>query len=610
MHRKNISSQEIANIRHVITLLQSQLKADHIDRDYMMRQLDMVSALFERVEEMQSERDSAQRFEALYTVSRMLGTSLDIDTVLRQVMDAVIQITRAERGFIMLRDDDGELTVKVARNMDQQSVSNDAFQFSRSITNHAIDSGEAVLTTNAVEDPRFARQHSVMSQALKSIMVVPLWARGSVIGAAYVENRIVAGLFSDDDLTTLETFMGQAAIAIDNAMLYSETDMALQKRIEEMRELRRVDLHLNEKLDIENALSTTLSWVCKLSDVQQGSIGLVEGDAINTAAHLPDDNSNLLEQHADTIDRALTASEPVHVTLDDGSGALLALPVLREQDVIAVVALYSENAGHFTPAVQEMAERVIVRAAVSIENARLYAAVHDANIAKSEFVGVVAHDLKAPMTGIAGYTDMLLYDSDNLTERQETYLTRIAETVKHMELLVSDLADISRIESGHFMMNAIRVHIPTVVEAVRATIMPQIEARNHTYYEHVPDTLPDLYTDQHRLVQTLTNLLSNAYKYTPDGGKIELIAEQKEDRVQFTVRDSGVGMGEDEIAMLGTKFWRSEERYIRKQPGTGLGFAITASLIEQMGSRIEVESKKDVGSTFRFDVAVYDDQTT
>src|SRR5690606_39096340 len=136
----------------------------------------------------------------------------DLQTVLNQVMDAIIKLTGAERGFLMLRDDDGGLQVRVARGLDQQTLGSEQFKFSRTITNQVLDSGKAIVTTNAAEDPRFAGQASIVAQALRSIMATPLRARGNVIGVAYVDNKIVAGLFSDDDLAAFDAFVGQAAV--------------------------------------------------------------------------------------------------------------------------------------------------------------------------------------------------------------------------------------------------------------------------------------------------------------------------------------------------------------------------------------------------------------
>ena len=231
-----------------------------------------------------------------------------------------------------------------------------------------------------------------------------------------------------------------------------------------------------------------------------------------------------------------------------------------------------------------------------------------ADNAKTEFVGIVAHDLKAPMTSIQGYADLLLMNGDNLSERQQKFLGRISSTVKRMEILVSDLADVSRIESGQFLMEAIRVKTDTVIEAVRDAIMPQIQKRHHNYQEDIDDNLPDMFTDYYRMMQVLINLLSNAYKYTPDGGTVTLSIKHIDNRLQFAISDTGVGLSAEQIKSLGTPFWRAEDDFTHSQPGTGLGFFITRSLVKQMDSQIEIISAVGQGSTFKFSVAVVPDE--
>jgi signal transduction histidine kinase len=242
--------------------------------------------------------------------------------------------------------------------------------------------------------------------------------------------------------------------------------------------------------------------------------------------------------------------------------------------------------------------------AVAIENARLYAAVRAADVAKSEFVGIVAHDLKTPMTSIRGYADLTLMMRDGLQDRQIEFLDNIRNTVKRMEMLVSDLADISRIESGHFFMNETRVTVADIVKAVKDNTLPQIQQRGHHSVDQIEADLPAMWVDYYRLLQVLTNFVSNAYKYTPDGGTITLRVRRDDDRIEFSVSDTGIGLSEEQVSMLGTKFWRAEDDYTRAQPGTGLGFAITKALVEQMGSHIVIESEVGKGSTFRFSVPV------
>lgn len=195
----------------------------------------------------------------------------------------------------------------------------------------------------------------------------------------------------------------------------------------------------------------------------------------------------------------------------------------------------------------------------------------------------------------------------SLQEQQANYLNRIRDTVKRMEMLVSDLADISRIESGHFFMNETRVDVADVVQGLRDAIMTQVKSRNHTFVEEIEPDLPQMWVDYYRLLQVLTNLASNAYKYTPDGGTITLTVRRADDRIEFSISDTGIGMPRESLKKLGTKFWRADDEYTRSQPGTGLGYAITVSLVEQMGGRVRAESQVGKGSKFTFSVATAKD---
>ncbi len=600
-----VSAQEITNLQQSISLMRHQVEAEQFDSSFLLRQIDKISGLLERLQGEQRERRKVVRFEALYNVSRLLGSSLDLQIVLDQVMDAIIQLTSAERGFLMLRDDDGNLTVTAARNLDQQTVSSDNFKYSRTIANQVLDAGQPILTTNAAEDPRFSGQASIVGQALRSIMATPLRARGRVIGVVYVDNRAIAGLFDDDDLAALGTFAGQSAIAIDNARLFRATDQQLQARLEELTQLRRIDMQLNETLDADKAMLIALEWACRLSGAQNGYLGLVETDpprvrAVHSFGFDPE-KTQLIQLHSAypaTVEVAMSGEAK---TLTEDGVTTLIVPVRRDQDVIAVVLLHRQ--GDFTPAEREVVERIVARAAVTIENARLYALAQAADVAKSEFVGIVAHDLKVPMTSIMGYADLTLL-AGGLSERQTDFQNRIRDTVRRMEVLVSDLADVSRIESGHFFMTATDVGIADMIQAAQDGIVTQLEAHGHTLNVSVAPDLPALNVDYYRLLQVLTNLLSNAIKYTPDGGTITLSVRAQDNRVEFSVSDTGIGLTREGLMMLGTKFWRADDDYTRSQPGTGLGFAITRSLVEQMGGKMRIESEVGKGSTFRFSLAV------
>lgn len=602
-----VSEQEIINMRQNLHLLRAQVQTGRMESAFLDKQLEKLIDLLTRLHGEHRQYKKHDRLEGLYGVISLLGTSLDLQKVLDQVMDSIIQLTKAERGFLMLRGDDGQLEVRAARHFDQQTLSGDKFHFSRTVVYEVLDTGVPIITTNAAEDPRFADQASVIGGSLRSIMAAPLRVRGSVIGVIYVDNSAIAGLFDESDSEMLLTYAAQAAVAIDNAQLFSATDEQLAARVEELQQLRRIDMRLNETLELEKAISLTLEWACRVSQAEIGHYGMLQGDHIPTIQNYPagsDDTQPFLLDRLYPQAREVIASGEIFVLRDEiRTQCVMFVPIQRPREkTVGGILVLRRSDGFFTEEQRDMVERVVARAAVAIENAQLYAAVQAADHAKSEFVGIVAHDLKVPMTSILGYADLTLMDG-GLLDQQVHYIERIRDTVRRMEILVSDLADISRIENGLFYMDETRVSVEDIVQAVRDNVMTEIRRRNHAYIEQVEPDLPDMWVDYYRLLQILTNLMSNAYKYTPDGGAISLQVQRRDDRVEFSVIDTGVGLSAEAKQKLGTKFWRATDEFTRSQPGTGLGYAITASLVEQMGSSIEVESEVGKGSRFTFTIA-------
>ena len=597
-----ITPRDRVEIQSVLALLRNQLAFGRLEGELVARQIDKLDQFLARVEITQKQSAQATRFEALYQVSQMIGSSLDLQLVLDQVMDAIIRLTHAERGFLVLRGDDGEIIVQAARNFDQRTLNDAEFKFSRTVTNRVLDTGEPVLTVNAAEDPRFAGQASIAIQLLRSVMATPLRARGNVIGVAYVDSRAAAGLFNEEDLAALAAFSAQAAAVLDNARLFAATDEALNRRVEQLRQLRRVDLQLNQTLDVDQVLGYTLEWAVRLSGAAGGYAGLWEN---NQLRWLPSYGAV-----TETVPGAVVAALQRQLDETPGSSALigwlpatLIAPIVRGEKLLGVVILCHHDDKPFDEEQIDLVERVITRAAIAIENARLYASAQAANQAKNEFIGIVAHDLKSPMAGIRGYAELLKQDA-GLNAEQRQFVGQILEFADQMRALVGDLADISRIESGRFSMEEQRVPVSEVLQRLKDGAILQIEARGHTYVERIEPNLPDLWVDYHRLLQVLTNLVSNAYKYTLPGGVITVTAQRSGQRVLFSVADTGVGLSPEEKQRLGKNFWRARNRQTYDEVGTGLGFSIARSLVQMMGSHIEIESEPNRGSCFTFSIKI------
>lgn len=537
---------------------------------------------------------------ALHDLNRVLNSSLDLADTLDLVMDTLLRLTGAERGCLMLQADGDELVIEAARNFDRESLEASNLKVSHTVVEQAIETGQPVLSTNALLDPRFSGEASIIGYHLRSIICVPLKARGTVIGALYMDNHIQEGVFSEDDLPTLTTFANQAVIAIENARLYTETDQALAARVQELTTLQRIHRDLNKSLDFGRVLDLTLSWALDGTTADAGVLCIPLADGDTHIARAARGDLNPADPDPPEIDLTMESSEPIHI------GRLrLLVPIQVEQRTIGLMDLRSLGRPGFGEEQKRFASRLADHAAVAIENARLYEELRRANTVKSEFVSLVAHELRTPISSILGYATLLAHGTvGSLNEKQKQFVDAVEKNVNRMKLLVSDLQDISRIEAGKLSLELVNASMEHVLRGAAQTLNTQIERRGQTIELNIPEELPRVKADPVRLGQVVNNLLSNATKYTPDGGRITLTAHKRDGYVECSVSDSGIGIEPEDQERIFDKFYRVHSPSVDDVPGTGLGLSIAKSLLEMQGGSIEVESEPGEGSTFRFTVPI------
>ena len=233
-----------------------------------------------------------------------------------------------------------------------------------------------------------------------------------------------------------------------------------------------------------------------------------------------------------------------------------------------------------------------------------------ANAAKSSFLSNMSHDIRTPMNAIIGFATLLARDADN-PEKVRDYTKKITASGQHLLGLINDILDISKIEAGKTTLNLSDERIVDLIDGIDSIIRPQMKSKGHNFeilsknikHEH-------LVMDKLRLNQILLNLLSNAFKYTPDGGYITLTVQELPQqskqlaKFRFIVADNGYGMSEEYLRTIFQPFTREEDSTTKKIQGTGLGMAITKNLVDLMGGTIKVTSEKGKGSTFTIDLTL------
>ena len=227
-----------------------------------------------------------------------------------------------------------------------------------------------------------------------------------------------------------------------------------------------------------------------------------------------------------------------------------------------------------------------------------------ANKAKSTFLSSVSHDIRTPMNAIMGFITLLKEEADN-PEHVKEYTQKISAASQHLLGLINDVLDMNKIESGSSVLNISELNLAEIIEDLNTIIRPQAKAKGQTFEIYATSlTYEHLMGDKLRINQILMNILSNAVKYTQSGGKIEMRVnelpqvDKSYSRIQFTVRDNGQGMSEAYQKVIFDPFTREQETAWNQLQGTGLGMAITKSLVGLMGGSIRVDSKLGKGSTF------------
>ncbi len=568
------------------------------------------------------------RLAAIYEVSARLGSIFDLTKLFNLVMDATIELTQAERGFVMLLNEQtGKLDVVGARNFDKRTISaQNSTEISTSIVERAITTAEPILTSNAQEDHRFADVQSVVGYQLRSIMCVPLRVRGRVIGAAYVDNRFMSGVFGQDDLDLLVTFANQAAVSIDNARLFNQTDQALSRRVEELTVFQQIDRQLNRSLDLDRVLGLALDWAVNLTQAENGAIGLV-GDSAETPDSTPHKSINMLARKGDQADaeHTIQSNHPIldqvlrggdvarsrhESALADKTVTQLAVPIRNQGETIGLILLDSPLENAFPREDIDFVGRLADRAAVAIKNARLYEALRHAKQQQNDFLAVVTHELRSPMTTIMGYTDLVRSGAAGaLNPQQVELLETVMGNVKQMRLLVSDLADINRLEMGHLQLKCSAFEIKNVLRQVKRSLRERIHDKAQRFSLTIDADLPPVFADMERTIQVATNLITNANKYTPEGGMIGVRARRDGQFVAVDVVDNGFGISETDQEKLFSQFFRVESKQVREEKGWGLGLSIVKMLVEAQGGEISFRSELGKGSVFTFKLPIEDNQT-
>ncbi len=576
---------------------------------------------------LQETQQRAHQLSTLNEITRQLTSTLEQEPLLRNILENAVNILNCEAGTLFLMDEPtGDLVFRVTAGPVAGNLLGQRLPAGTGIVGRAVQLRAPVIENDGQRSTnRYEALDKQTGFTSRSLLAVPMQIKDRVLGVIEVINRKDGLPFVEDDQNLLTAFAGQAAVAIENARLLASTDEELTARVEELQVMGRIVRELNASLEVKRAMRTTLEWAMRRSNAEAGLIGMIEGNHLRLMAHqgyddiLTSETESEMPLELPALRSAIESGQPSQISLvSNGAKGILPIahtqiivPIRREAQVIGLILLEStsDSQGNLT-----FLNQLSDSAAIAIANAQLYDEVQRANLAKSDFVSFVAHELKNPMTSIKGYTELLAAGTvGQINEMQANFLSTIRSNVERMSALVSDLNDNAKIEANRLRLDFKPVEVGEIVDEVLRSTKRQVDDKRQEIELHLAPSLPAVWADRLRVGQVLTNLISNAHKYTPESGKILVGAEATNNQwdpegakrvVHLWVRDNGIGIGVEDQGKIFQKFFRSDDSKAREVPGTGLGLNITKSLVEMQGGRIWFDSEFRKGTTFHFTIPV------
>jgi PAS domain S-box-containing protein len=550
----------------------------------------------ERTEALARERD---RVETLYRITSELGASLDLDRVLDRALTLVLDAVKSERGSVFMLDQQtGHIIHKAAlwlepgepgkKTLPIGGVST-RFKRGEGLAGWVMEMRQPAIVDDVHQDPRWTEVEKC-ERRHRSVLAVPLVVSDEAVGALLLFHSEL-NYFSYKHLRLVEAVAAQLATAINNAELYRYVRESAT-RLGQMMKVQREDTAKTEAI---------------LEGVGDGvMVADVSGEVIrfNAAAEriLNTPRDQILGRSVDDLLGLYGASGAAWAkTIDNwmisapraGEDTLLAEQLEFEGRIVSVLSSPVVMRDEFLGTVSLFRD---ITQAVEVERA------------KSEFVSTVSHELRTPMTSIKGYADLLILGAAGaLSDSQKRFLSIIKTNADRLTTLLNDLLDIGRMDAEGVELNKREIELSPVIQGVVDAMAGEGTEHKQTFQVDIPPDLPPVVADPDRLTQILTNLVSNAQQYTPDGGNVTLSAALQNDvgpevekMVQINVTDDGIGIAPEDIDKIFNRFFRSDHPLVQETAGTGLGLHITKSLVEMHGGELWVESELERGSTFSF----------
>jgi signal transduction histidine kinase/ActR/RegA family two-component response regulator len=593
------------------------------------------------VEQLQRDlRDAREEIVATNAVLTAMGRSAsDLDLVFGAIVDSARNLCRADAVVLSLVDGP---QYRLART---SGVSPEYVQFmidhpfrrdASSLHGRVGLERRAIQIEDVLADPGYGRPDAQRIAGFRSTMGAPMLLDDEVIGVMTVW-RTEVDPFEDRAITLLTAFAAAAAIAVRNLDLVRALEARsaeLAHKVDQLEALGKLGETVSSSLDLGTVLSTIVMHAVEMSGTDGGS--LMEFDEaeqhffVRTAYATSDETLDRLRNveislYDTFVGRAALERRPlqipdladvdldVHqqVLFDTGWRSMVAVPMLREGQIVGVFVVRRLTPGDFPEETCEVLQTFANQSALAILNARLFrdleqktAELQVASRHKSEFLASMSHELRTPLNAVIGFSEVLLDQMfGELNERQLEYLRDIWSSGKHLLHLLSDILDLSKVEAGKMELERVSFSVPEALEYGISMMRERATRHGLSLSLEVASDVAVVEADELRFKQVVINLLSNAVKFTPDGGSVTLEAHVDGPDVVITVTDTGVGIAPADRERIFESFQQGRSTPNHHE-GTGLGLTLCRRIVALMGGRMWLQSEVGVGSTFAFTVPI------
>jgi signal transduction histidine kinase len=471
---------------------------------------------------------------------------------------------------------------------------------------------------------------------VQSALAVPLLREGVALGVIRI-SRTEIQPFTETQIALVQTFADQAVIAIENVRLFNELqdkNRALMAALEQQTATSEIlKVISSSPTDVQPVFDTIVENAARLCDTVNIALFRRDGDSLRLVAHhgvIPPDRpmgtTRSIERGL-VNGRAVLERRVIHIAdlqvesheFPEGSAhaqrvgwrTTLVVPLVRENTVVGTLAARRADVQPFSDKQIELLKTFADQAVIAIENVRLFHELEAANREleaasqhKSEFLANMSHELRTPLNAIIGFSEVLTERMfGEVNEKQDEYLKDINASGTHLLSLINDILDLSKIEAGRMELDVTEFDLPTALDSALTLVRERAGRRGIALHVNVDDRLGQIQADERKIRQVVLNLLSNAIKFTPEGGRIEVLAVPKDGMVEVSVSDTGVGIAPEDQEAVFEEF-RQVGTAEKKVEGTGLGLTLCRKFVELHGGRIWVKSQVGTGSTFTFTIPV------